>query len=299
MTEKKFLHNIKDPNTVITPIDTAIRFPEILAILLEKYSDDIALFSNLIMESQSSAELLDKIRSKGLNKDQRMSLLKMFRRCVSPVLDTETTKKIGKISTASLVENYGSTFKSIDVLKEQFANLSNETKGALAALIGEYDTRGQLGYELTANFFDWFEKRFKGEFEITGPRGAGRDIELNTIFSDFEGQFPCDFVIRKAGTSDVLAVGFARYDSTRGGAQSDDRTGGNSDKVSKAKEYCNKTGNILRLVFLADGPGLAHKDTWYEACQLDGAWNGNVRVTTLKLADTRITADWLLQTDSN
>jgi len=299
MTENKCLCDIEDPNAIITPIDTAIRFPEILAILLKKYSDDIALFSKLIVESQSSDELLDKIRSKGVNKDQRMSLLKMFRRCVSPVLDTETTKKIEKVSTASLIENYGSTFKPIEILKEQFANLSNETKGALAALIGEYDTRGQLGYDLTANFFDWFNGRFKGDLTIDGPRGAGRDIELNTIFHDFEGQYPCDFVIRKADTSEVLAVGFARYDSTRGGAQSDDRTGGNSYKVAKAKEYCDKTGDILRLVFLADGPGLAHKDTWFEACELDGAWNGNVRVTTLKLADVRITRNWLIRAASD
>jgi len=299
MTEKKFLCSIEDPNTVITPIDTAIRFPEILAIMLEKYSDDIALFSNLIAESKSSAELLEKIRSGKIKKNQRMSLLKMFRRCVSPVLDTEATKKIGKISTASLVENFGNTFKPIEVLKEQFSNLSNETKGALAALCGEYDTRGQLGYDLTANFFDWFEDRFKGDLTIEGPRGAGRDIELNTIFPDFEGQYPCDFVIRKADTSEVLAVGFARYDSTRGGAQSDDRTGGNALKVAKAKEYCDETGDILRIVFLADGPGLAHKDTWFEACDLDGAWNGNVRVTTLKLADVRITHDWLLRAASD
>jgi hypothetical protein len=134
---------------------------------------------------------------------------------------------------------------------------------------------------------------------ISGPRGAGRDIELNTIFPDFEGQYPCDFVIRKADTSEVLAVGFARYDSTRGGAQSDDRTGGNSYKVAKAKEYCDKTGDIIRLVFLADGPGLAHNDTWFESCELDGAWNGNVRVTTLKLADDRITHEWLLRVASD
>lgn len=299
MIANKFLCGIEDPNTVITPIDTAIRFPEILAILLSKYSDDIALFSKLIEESKSSAELLEKIRSGKMHKDRRMSLLKMFRRCVAPVLDTETTKKIGKVSTASLVENYGSTFKPIELLKEQFANLSDETKGALAALIGEYDTRGQLGYDLTASFFDWFENRFGGELTIEGPRGAGRDIELSTIFPDFKGQYPCDFVIRKAATREVLAVGFARYDSTRGGAQSDDRTGGNSYKVAKAKEYCDSTGDRLRLVFLADGPGLTHKDTWFEACELDGSWDGNVRVTTLKLADARVTRDWLMRVASN
>lgn len=297
--DPRFLCTIADANTVITPIDAAIRFPEILSILREKYSDAIDLFCRLIGESESSAVLLEKIRSKSMDKDTRMSLLKMFRRCVSPILDTETTKKIGKVSTLSLVENYGTTFKPIDVLKQQFAGLSDETKGALAALIGEYDTRGQLGYTLTGNFFDWFQDRFKGEMTIEGPRGAGRDIELKTIFPAFEGQYPCDFVIRKADTAEVLAVGFARYDSTRGGAQSDDRTGGNSYKVAKAREYCERTGDALRLIFLADGPGLAHKDTWFEACALDGDWNGNVRVTTMKLADVRVTKDWLMNVASN
>ena len=31
----------------------------------------------------------------------------MYRRCVSPVLDTETTKKIRKINSETLIENYG------------------------------------------------------------------------------------------------------------------------------------------------------------------------------------------------
>lgn len=298
MASEKFLSTIRDPNTAITPIDSAIRFPEILDILAERYKDDIALFGKMVGEAKSSAELLDRIRQKGVPADQRMSLLKMFRRCVSPVLDTETTKKL-KITTLSLVENYGSTFKPIDILKKQFAALSPDATAALAALIGEYDTRGASGYILTENFFNWFEERFKGLFTIEGPRGAGRDIELNTIFKDFPGQYPCDFVIRKAHTKEVLAVGFARYDSTRGGAQSDDRTGGNAYKVSKAKEYCDKTADKLRLVFLADGPGLGHKDTWYEACDLDGAWDGNVRVTTMKLADIRVTQDWLMRVVSN
>lgn len=91
-----------------------------------------------------------------------MSLLKMFRRCVSPVLDTETTKKITKVATRMLVDAYGGTFKPIAKLKDQFANLSTDQQSALAALIGEYDTRGQLGYQLTETFFDWFEVTFVG-----------------------------------------------------------------------------------------------------------------------------------------
>lgn len=290
----KFLRTINDPNAVITPIDSAVRFPEILEVCREKYRDDIDLFKKLIAQSSSSADLLDKIRHTSINKTTRMSLLKMFRRCVAPVLDTEMTKKINKVATKTIVQHYGATFKPIKRLREQFANLSAEHEAALAALIGEYDSRGQLGYQLTGSFFDWFEDTFNGQFTIEGPRGAGRDIELKTIFPDFPGNYPCDFVIRKAADGNVLAVGFARYDSTRGGAQSDDRTGGNANKVDKAREYCIKTGKKLKLVFLADGPGLGHRDTWEEACNLDGQWDGNVRVTTLKTAPDRITSDWLL-----
>ena len=111
--------------------------------------------------------------------------------------------------------------------------------------------------------------------------------------ADFQGACPCDFVIRKRLDSSVVAVGFARYDSTRGGAQSDDRTGGNAGKVYMIREHFQGMGKPLRILFLADGPGLAHKDTWREAVNLDGMWDGNVRVTTLKLANERVTLDWL------
>jgi hypothetical protein len=36
-----------------------------------------------------------------------------------------------------------------------------------------------------------------------------------------------------------------------------------------------------------------HNDTWEESCQLDGQWDGRVRVVTLKLAAKRITSEWL------
>lgn len=297
--DTKHLGSHIDRNSVVTAIDNTVRFPESLSILLDKYQEDIELFSNLIAESESSAVLLGKIRSPGLNKDIRMSLLKMFRRCVSPVLDTEATKKISKISTDSLVDNYGYTFKPIDILRKQFAEMDVGAKAALAVLIGEYDTRGHQGYVLTDQFFSWFENRFAGLMKIEGPRGAGRDIELSTIFKDFDEEYPCDFVISKADTLEVLAIGFARYDATRGGAQSDDRTSGNAYKVAKAREYCEKSGDKIRIIFVADGPGLVHKDTWDAACLLDNHWDGNVRVTTLKLADYRITAEWLLGVASN
>lgn len=291
-----FFSQIHDRHAVITAIDTAVRFPEILDVLWHKYESDIRLFSALVAESNTSMELLEKIRSNGFSADQRMSLLKMFRRCVSPILDTEMAKKINKVPTIQLVTHYGHSFKDISMLKQQFAQLTVEEASALAALIGEYDTRGQLGYILTDRFFTWFEQTLGQEFSIAGPRGAGRDVELSTVFTDFDGNYPCDFVIRDRRTHKVVAIGFARYDSTRGGAQSDDRTGGNSDKVAKAKAYwatSPQAAETLRLIFLSDGPGLAHGDTWQESCTLDGSWEGNVRVVTLKLAPSRITSAWL------
>jgi len=289
----KYLANITDPQSIITPIDASIRFPEILTACQSKYAGDIDNFKALIAASATSADLLIAIRSTRFTATERMSLLKMFRRAVSPVMDTEMAKKT-RVPSANLIASLGHTFKPIGLLKSQFASLTADQESALAALIGEYDTRGQLGYMLTGLFFDWFEAKFSGVFTISGPRGAGRDVELSSIFPDFTGSYPCDFVIRPASdATKVLAVGFARYDSTRGGAQSDDRTGGNADKVGKAKEFFRESGKKFRILFLSDGPGMAHKDTWAEACYLDGVWDGNVRVTTLKTAEDRITPDWL------
>jgi hypothetical protein len=296
MSEDKFyFYTISDPHTVITPIHSGTTFPEFLEEKLIKYKPFIEEFGKIVEQSETSSQVLEKIRDKStrIDKNKRMSFLKIFRRCVSPVCDTEATKKITKIPTSVFIENYGHTFKPIEKLKKQFANISNGQLSALSVLIGEYDNRGEQGYVLTDLFFTWFEETFK-HFSIEGPRGAGKDIQLNSVFEEFRGEYPCDFVIKEIKTSRVLAIGFARYDSTRGGAQSDDRTGGNADKVSKAKQFGKQTEHTFKLIFLADGPGLTHKDTWEEACRLDGDLNGRVRVTTLKTSPHRITQEWLL-----
>lgn len=286
----------QDPHQIITPIDLATRFPEVLNISIGRYHSDIDLFRQLANASNSSDELLERIRGGRYNAKQRMTLLKIFRRCVCPIVDTEMAKKL-KVATSTLVLNYGQYFKDINVVKAQFNSFSTAEESALAALVGEYDTRGQSGYILTGWFFDWFSQYYSGQFNISGPRGAGRDIELRTLYDTYEGDFPCDFVITD-NSNNVCAIGFARYDATRGGAQSDDRTGGNADKVSKASAFCNQFGHRFRIIFLSDGPGLAHKDTWIEACRLDNSWDGAVRVTTLKTAPSRITPDWLLGRDT-
>jgi len=206
MSENNFLRTIVDRNKIITPIDITIRFPEILDVLIEKYDNAIDVFCSLVEKADSSAEVLGEIRSPKGSADERMALLKMYRRCVSPVLDTETTKKIKKNSNEMLIQTYGQTFKPISKLKQQFGELPKEMRYALVALIGEYDTRGQLGYQLTGAFFDWFEEKFHGRFIIEGPREAGKDIELSEVYSEYSGSFPCDFVIKKGFIPKVCKI---------------------------------------------------------------------------------------------
>jgi hypothetical protein len=288
-----YFDSIEKPDSIITAIPAGELFPDLIVNRSEKYLPHVDTYKKLVLKSNSSGELLEKIRTPGkFTADIRMSLLKLFRRTVSLVCDTEATKKITVIKTSSFVENYGHTFKPIDKLKKQFKSMSDKDFVTLCVLLGEYDSRGQQGYMLTNIFFNWFETTFV-DMDIEGPRGAGKDIELSSVFPKFKGHYPCDFVIKGEGGK-VLAVGFARYDSTRGGSQSDDRTGGNSNKVSKAIEFERESSNNFKLIFLSDGPGLIHKDTWRESCILDGQWNGNVRVSTLKTASDRITKDWLL-----
>jgi len=290
----KYFCSIADPHSVITPIQSGTTFPEFLTEKINKYTPYINDFCQIVQESSSSQEVLEKIRNKSIkmDKEKRMTLLKIFRRCVSPVCDTEATKKIKKVPTSIFIDNYGHTFKPIAKLKKQFLRPPREELFTLSALLGEYDNRGEQGYVLTELFFTWFEETFE-ELAIDGPRGAGKDIQLDSVFPDFKGNYPCDFIIKDKKSNKVMAIGFARYDSTRGGAQSDDRTGGNSDKVFKAIHFSKESNRNFKLIFLSDGPGLAHKDTWFESCELDGAWNGNVRVTTLITAPDRISKEWL------
>lgn len=287
-----FLCNISNPESIITAINSSPMFPEFLKRRNDKYNDSIELFRSLVMQSNSSADLLHFIRDKRFNAEQRMSLLKIFRRAVSPVIDTEKSKKIS-IPTSLFVDNYGDMFKDITTLKRQFEFLSSSERSVLAALLGEYDDRGKQGYILTDLFFEWFANKFANIFTIEGPRGAGKDIQLSSVFPEFKGNFPCDFIIRDATSGEVMVIGFARYDSTRGGSQSDDRTGGNNDKVLKGAAFKTNYLKKFKILFLSDGPGLTHRDTWEESCLLDGTSNDHVRVSTLKLAETRITEEWI------
>src|SRR5262245_59955009 len=56
----------------------------------------------------------------------------------------------------------------------------------LAVIMWEYKDRGKVGYDVTEQFFDWFENRFPSpEWKAVGKRRGGRDIELSTVIPDY------------------------------------------------------------------------------------------------------------------
>ena len=114
---------------------------------------------------------------------------------------------------------------------------------------------------------------------------------MRRILHGFSERAPTDFVIRSAQNK-VLAVGYARYDSDRGGAQEDDRTSGNQDKITKIERYNRESGSHIKLIFVNDGPGLALGSMWRDYASMEQD-RPHVLVVTLKMLEERLTAEWL------
>jgi len=102
---------------------------------------------------------------------------------------------------------------------------------------------------------------------------------------------PIDFVIKDK--EKILAIGLARYDSDRGGAQEDDRTGGYSNCSNEFLGYTKKKGLFTKLIFINDGPGLLLGSMWNDYSSLERSWKGKIIVLTLRMVTERITYDWL------
>lgn len=136
-------------------------------------------------------------------------------------------------------------------------------------------------------------RRQSPDYHITGPERAGQDIRMETVWPDYtKSDRPVDFVIRKG--DEVLAVGFARYDGDRGGAQEDDRTGGYRDCATEILAYTSaRELHRVKVVFLNDGPGLLLGSMWRDYARLEELGKGRVRVVTLRMVPERLTEDWL------
>lgn len=270
----------------ITFIDSEF-YPDYLDEAKTIYGSVIAQFEELAGEADSSASLLINISEKP--NPSRTQLLRVFRKYVSPDTSVEMLKVKKRIS--SIIEDYGHRFRNIEEIRVNLASRPNPDE-ALMAILMEYKSRGQKGYELTEAFFLWFEKSFGSEYFIKGPVRAGRDVMLDEVLQNWETKTPADILISRADDT-PLVIGFARYDSDRGGAQEDDRTGGNRDKVNDIFKYAETYELPLKVFFLNDGPGLTLGSMWNDYAALENYGRGRVMVCTLKMLDERLTKDWL------
>ena len=87
----------------------------------------------------------------------------------------------------------------------------------------------------------------------------------------------------------VLAVGLARYDSDRGGAQEDDRIGGYRHCADEILQYAQAHNLTTKVIFLNDGPGLLLGSMWDDYARLETQWPGKIMVLTLRMVPERLT----------
>lgn len=271
-------------------LSTGEFYPNILAPAVELYTPVLVMFGQLVRTSESSIRLFEQINDVK-ETWMRVQLLRVFRKYVSPGTSVEMTKR--KTKAQLVINRFGQEFRPIQEVQASFFSrpLPDE---AMCALLWEYKNRGTSGYDLTERFFMMIRHMFP-ELPITGPERAGQDIRMGTVFKDYPNQKrPVDFVIYGEDNLTVLAIGLARYDSDRGGAQEDDRTGGYQNVAREIITYANSHGMNTKVIFVNDGPGLLLGSMWEDYSSLEEAWPGRIKVVTLRMVEQRITKEWLL-----
>ena len=263
-------------------------YPDILADACELYKPVLILFGQLLRTSESSEVLIRRI-SEVRQQWMRIQLCRIFRKYVSPQTPVEMLKK--KSLTSMICERYGRYFRKINLVQAVFDSRPMPDE-ALCAVLWEYKARGQKGYDLTEKFFNLFRREFP-KYTIEGPERSGIDIQLRSIFPDYPNDSrPVDFLIRNQDGI-VCAVGLARYDGDRGGAQEDDRTGGYVNCAKEIIDYAKKANIFLKVIFINDGPGLLLGSMWNDYSKLESIDAECIRVITLRMLSERINNNWL------
>ena len=275
-----------DARTWITLV-TGEYYPDVLTKACALYQPVLVRFGQLLHSSESSSRLLREIANES-PQWMRIQLARVFKRYVSPATPVELLKKKGKAQ--EICDQFGQTFRPIHEVQAAFDSRPMPDE-ALCALLWEYRERGKSGYDLTARFFEIFRARFPN-LRIVGPVRGGKDVLLGTVFEGFsQPKLPADFVVFDGDT--VLAVGFAHYDSDRGGAQEDDRPGHNREVADTILRHCAAHGLEVKVLFLNDGPGLLLGSMWDDYAAIETSWPGKVRVFSLRMMEERITEEWL------
>ncbi|AQG79725.1 bstEII [Spirosoma montaniterrae] len=262
-------------------------YPDILFDACELYKPVLVLFGQILRESESSKSFFLNIAS---IKEQwmRIQLSRVFRKYVSPETPVEMLKK--KTQAQLIVERFGDGFRPINVVQARYSSRPIPDE-AICAILWEYKDRGKKGYDLTEKMFSLL-KEIHPELTVIGPKRAGRDILMKEVFSDYPNQDrPIDFVIKEQ--DHILAIGLARYDSDRGGAQEDDRTGGYANCANEFAAYARQYGLNTKVIFINDGPGLLLGSMWNDYTKLESSWKGRIMVATLRMVQDRITREWL------
>ncbi len=285
---KRFQDYKKDGHNWIT-LSTGEYFPDILTDACLLYEPVLTLFGQLLKVSESSERLFLQINEVS-EPWMRIQLCRVFRKYVSPETPVEMLKK--KSMAKQINERFGKGYRVIHEAQGAF-NSRPMPDEALCALLWEYKSRGSKGYDLTERFFEMVKSYFP-ELRITGPERAGKDIRLSKVFNDYPNpQRPVDFIIYDTDAVTPMAIGLARYDGDRGGAQEDDRTGGYFNAAKEILSYAESTGKNLKVIFVNDGPGLLLGSMWRDYSALEDLVPNKILVTTLRMIPERLTYEWL------
>jgi hypothetical protein len=211
---KSFADYKQDGHNWIT-LATGEYYPDILKGACELYKPVLVMFGQMLRTSESSVALFTKLASVS-DGWVRIQLARVFRKYVSPETPVEMLKK--KTLAKTICERYGKGFRPIQKVQAAYESRPMPDE-AICAVLWEYKDRGKKGYDLTDKFFSIFRSTFP-DLPIKGPERAGRDILMGEIFVDYPNpKRPVDFAVYDYNERDVLAIGLARYDSDRGGAQ--------------------------------------------------------------------------------
>lgn len=283
---KKFRDYKEDGHLWIT-LSTGEYYPDILPLACELYKPVLTMFGQLLAQSHSSTNLFLSI-SEISEQWMRIQLARVFRKYVSPETPVEMLKQ--KRKAQQICDRFGDRFRAITEVQRRFGERPIPDE-ALCAVLWEYKDRGKKGYDLTERLFILLREQFP-TLKLSGPERAGKDVLLGTIFPDYtKPDRPIDFLISDG--EDVLAVGLARYDSDRGGAQEDDRTGQYRDCAAEVLAYAREKRHKTKVIFLNDGPGLLLGSMWNDYAYIEDLYPGRVMVTTLRMVPERLTLEWL------
>jgi DNA methylase len=110
------------------------------------------MFGQLLRTSESSVRLFIQI-SEVPNTWMRVQLLRVFRKYVSPEIPVEMLRR--KKKTTDICNQFGSRFRSVQEVQAAYMTRPIPDE-AMSALLWEYKSRGNKGYDLTERFFSLF-----------------------------------------------------------------------------------------------------------------------------------------------